>query len=80
MNPWEAEPRTTVREPKLPGGGKCKESVEYHWEVEPMDYGPGAETPSGGAGTTGGGEPRSTDRETKPPGWSTTTLARSSSM
>ena len=43
------------------------------WEDEPMDGSPGAETPSGCAGTTKGGEPRSPDRETKPLGrWTTT--------
>ena len=50
------------------------------------DCGPGDETPRGGAAreqacievevveTTRGGEPRSPDRETKPPGWSVATM------
>ena len=50
MDPWEAEPRTAVREPKLPGGasetGMYEESEgETPGGAEPMVCGPGAETP-----------------------------------
>ena len=51
MDPWEAEPRTAVREPKLPGGAgeACiREAMAIErkpGEAEPMVCGPGAETP-----------------------------------
>ena len=48
--PWEAEPRTAVREPKLPGGASEISMLEESegdtpGGAEPMVCGPGAETP-----------------------------------
>ena len=54
MYPWEAEPRTAVREPKLPGGASEISMLEESegdtpGGAEPMVCGPGAETPLAGS-------------------------------